>query len=88
MILDLLMPDMSGLEVLRRVRSRSETEDLPVLIYTSKVLSEEERSQIESLNAKVVRKEDISTRLSAQPFFDWLNNAGVSPGTGVSQLNG
>jgi signal transduction histidine kinase/CheY-like chemotaxis protein len=88
MILDLLMPDMSGLEVLRRVRSRAETEDLPVLIYTSKILSEEERSQIESLNAQVVRKEDVSTRLSAQPFFDWLTNAGVSPGTGVSQLNG
>jgi signal transduction histidine kinase/CheY-like chemotaxis protein len=88
MILDLLMPDMSGLEVLRRVRSRAETEDLPVLIYTSKLLSEEERSQIESLNAKVVRKEDVSTRLSAQPFFDWLTSAGVSPGTGVSQLNG
>lgn len=87
-ILDLLMPDMSGLEVLRRLRSRPETEDIPVLIYTSKVLSEEERFHIETLRAKIVRKEDISTRLSAQPFFDWLASAGVSPGTGVSQLNG
>jgi signal transduction histidine kinase/CheY-like chemotaxis protein len=88
MILDLLMPDMSGMEVLRTVRSRAETENLPVLIYTSKVLTEDERAQIESLRAKIVRKEDISTRLSAQPFFDWLTSAGVSPEAGISQLNG
>ncbi len=87
-ILDLLMPDMSGMEVLRTLRSRSETETLPVLIYTSKVLTEDERSQIESLRAKIVRKEDISTRLSAQPFFDWLTSAGVAPEAGVSQLHG
>jgi CheY-like chemotaxis protein len=87
-ILDLLMPDMSGMEVLRTLRSRSETENLPVLIYTSKVLTADERSQIESLRAKIVRKEDISTRLSAQPFFDWLTSAGVAPEAGVSQLNG
>jgi signal transduction histidine kinase/CheY-like chemotaxis protein len=87
-ILDLLMPDMSGLEVLRRLRSRLETETLPVLIYTSKVLSEEERVEIESLRANVVRKEDISTRLSAQPFFDWLTSAGVTPETGTLQPNG
>ena len=87
-ILDLLMPDMSGMEVLRTLRSRSETETLPVLIYTSKVLTEDERSQIEALRAKIVRKEDISTRLSAQPFFDWLTSAGVSPEPGISQLHG
>jgi signal transduction histidine kinase/CheY-like chemotaxis protein len=87
-ILDLLMPDMSGLEVLRRLRSRAETENLPVMIYTSKVLSEDERDQIDSLRASIVRKEDISTRLSAQPFFDWLTSAGVTPGTGISQPNG
>jgi CheY-like chemotaxis protein len=87
-ILDLLMPDMSGLEVLRRLRSRFSTENLPVLIYTSKILSEQERAEIESLRASVVRKEDISSRLSAQPFFDWLTSAGVTPGSGTLQPNG
>lgn len=78
-ILDLLMPDMSGIEVLRRVRSNSTTEHLPVLIYTSKTLNEEEQGQLQSLGAKVVRKEEITTRLSAQPFLDWLTGAGVAP---------
>jgi CheY-like chemotaxis protein len=87
-ILDLLMPDMSGMEVLRKVRSHSGTEHLPVLIYTSKTLTEEERAQLQSMGAKVVRKEDISTRLSAQPFLDWLVSAGVSPDAGNSQQHG
>jgi signal transduction histidine kinase/CheY-like chemotaxis protein len=84
-ILDLLMPDMSGLEVLRRLRERSSTENLPVLIYTSKVLSQDERLQLESLQTPVLRKEDVSARLSARPFLDWLRNAGLMPETSASQ---
>ena len=38
MILDLLMPDISGFEILRQVRADKTTENLPVLIYTSKPL--------------------------------------------------
>ena len=87
-ILDLLMPDMSGMEVLRRVRATSATEKLPVLIYTSKSLTEDERNQLHSMRAEIVRKEDISTRLSAQPFLDWLDSAGVSPGAGDRQPHG
>ena len=83
-ILDLLMPDVSGMEILRRMRADSATENLPVLIYTSKTLSAEERTQLHSLGAEILRKEEISTRLSAQPFLDWLIARGVSPDTGSS----
>jgi len=86
-ILDLLMPDLSGLQVLRRLRERASTGTLPVLIYTSKVLSENERTELESLGAKLVRKEDVSTRLSAQPFFDWLAGEGLSPEARVPEEN-
>ncbi|HKR30789.1 MAG TPA: response regulator, partial [Terriglobales bacterium] len=81
LILDLLMPDMSGAEILRQLRSSPATENLPVLIYTSKPLDESERARLESLQVRIVRKEDVSTRLSAQPFLDWLTAAGVSPGS-------
>jgi CheY-like chemotaxis protein len=87
-ILDLLMPDMGGMEVLRRLRADSVTKNLPVLIYTSKTLTDDERSQLQSMNAKIVRKEEISTRLSVQPFLDWLITAGVSPDAGSSRPNG
>jgi signal transduction histidine kinase/CheY-like chemotaxis protein len=81
MILDLLMPDISGFEILRQVRADKSTEDLPVLIYTSKRLTESERAQLESMRARIVRKEDVSTRLSAQPFIDWMRTAGLTPET-------
>ena len=79
LILDLLMPDMTGLDVLRQLRADPDTANLPVMIYTSKPLSEKERENLETLQAKIVRKEDVSSRLSAQPFLDWLNECGVTP---------
>jgi signal transduction histidine kinase/CheY-like chemotaxis protein len=78
-ILDLLLPDIGGVEILRQLRSDPATETLPVMIYTSKPLSEAERALLESWSAGVIRKEDVSTRLSAQPFLDWLIAAGLSP---------
>ncbi len=86
-ILDLLMPDISGLQVLRQLRQESATERLPVLIYTSKVLTESEKQEMDSLKANVLRKEEISTRLSVKPFIDWLASEGVSSDHLVSEEN-
>jgi CheY-like chemotaxis protein len=82
-ILDLLMPDMSGLEVLWQLRAASSTQTLPVLIYTSKILSEAEKLQLDALGAVVIRKEDVSPR----PFLDWLAKAGLSPAESVLKQN-
>lgn len=79
MILDLLMPDLSGFDILRELRGRAETADLPVLIYTSKPLTDTERAQLEAWKAATVRKEDVSTRLSAQPFLEWIRSNGLAP---------
>jgi signal transduction histidine kinase/CheY-like chemotaxis protein len=81
LILDLLMPDISGFEILRQLRAQPGTAALPVLIYTSKRLTDAEKAQLEAWQARVVRKEDVSSRLSAQPFLDWLRTAGVHPQT-------
>ncbi len=86
-ILDLLMPDVSGMEVLQQLRNEYSTQMLPVLIYTSKPLSEAEKLQLEGLGTSIVRKEDVSARLSARPFLDWLESAGLAPKITGSKQN-
>ncbi|MFZ4465372.1 MAG: response regulator, partial [Bacteroidales bacterium] len=41
-ILDLMMPEVDGFEVLKRIRSQKATERLPVIILTAKYISKEE----------------------------------------------
>jgi signal transduction histidine kinase/CheY-like chemotaxis protein len=44
--LDLVMPEMSGFEVLDQLKSDPATRDIPVIIYTGRHLEEEERSRL------------------------------------------
>lgn len=55
-ILDLVMPDLHGLEVLRLLRADSVTAHLPVVINTSKTLNAEEFATLVSLAAPCVSK--------------------------------
>ncbi len=56
MVLDLRLPDMSGFEVMERLRERQESSDLPVVVFTGKELSAEEDSQLHLLARSVVVK--------------------------------
>jgi two-component system sensor histidine kinase ChiS len=47
MILDMMMPGMSGLDVLRAVRARPDAKDVPVLMYTANTDPEVARSAID-----------------------------------------
>jgi len=47
-ILDLMMPEMDGFEVLKALRQSASTKDIPVLILTAKDLTEEEISELKS----------------------------------------
>ena len=46
------MPEMEGVEVLRRLRATPATASLPVVIVTSKVLSPEERAELEAQRSR------------------------------------
>ncbi len=48
-ILDLMLPDMSGFELLEVVRTDPSTRDIPVVVLTAKELSSDERARLEKL---------------------------------------
>ncbi len=56
MVLDLRLPDMTGFEVLERVRDTPKLSDLPVVVFTGKDLSSEEDARLHTLARSVVVK--------------------------------
>jgi CheY-like chemotaxis protein/HAMP domain-containing protein len=55
-VLDLRLPDMTGFDVLERLRDDEQLKDLPVVIFTGKELSPEEDAQLHTLARSVVVK--------------------------------
>jgi CheY-like chemotaxis protein len=55
-VLDLRLPDMTGFDVLERLRDDERLKDLPVVIFTGKELSPEEDAQLHTLARSVVVK--------------------------------
>jgi CheY-like chemotaxis protein len=56
MVLDLRLPDMTGFEVLERLRDSLSLTDLPVVVFTGKELSPEEDARLRVLARSVVVK--------------------------------
>lgn len=71
-ILDLVMPGMSGFEVLQRLRAKEQTRRLPVIVYTSKLLTEEEKKGLTDLAAGLIAKSDVTTSLSPESLLSSL----------------
>jgi CheY-like chemotaxis protein len=55
-VLDLRLPDMSGFEVLERLRDTPSMSDLPVIVFTGRELSAEEDAHLHTLARSVVVK--------------------------------
>ena len=55
-VLDLRLPDMSGFEVLERLRDEDALRDLPVIVFTGKELSPDEDARLHTLARSVVVK--------------------------------
>ena len=55
-VLDLRLPDMSGFDVLERLRDTPSLMDLPVVVFTGKELSPEEDARLHALARSVVVK--------------------------------
>ena len=55
-VLDLRLPDMSGFEVLERMRANTALADIPVVVFTGRELSAEEDAQLHTMARSIVVK--------------------------------
>ena len=58
-LLDLMMPEMDGFEVLERMRREEAWRDIPVIIVTAKDLTREEVERLNGRVVKVLQKGDL-----------------------------
>ena len=74
LVLDLIMPDMDGFEVLDRVRSDPSTRDLPVIVVTAKDLTAEDREKLTGNVSSVLAKSDTTSTLLLEEIKNILSD--------------
>ena len=76
-VLDLVMPEMSGFEVLARLKQDPVTEDIPVIVLTSKPLSSEEHRMLAPHATCILSKDPLAGSDSAEHLLEVLSAAGL-----------
>ncbi len=56
-VVDLRLPDMSGFELLDKLRAETELRDIPIVVFTGKELSAEEEARLHAVAKSVVLKD-------------------------------
>jgi signal transduction histidine kinase/CheY-like chemotaxis protein len=81
--LDLDLPDGNGLDIMRRLREEAETRDIPVIINTSRLLSDADQYEMHAAGAAaVISKESLSGAGGESVLREALLKVGLSIGTG------
>lgn len=76
-ILDMAMPDMNGSEVLREVRSSPDSNQVPVIIHSSRDLSKAEQKLLSEPGTFLYSKQSFSSEGGAQGLLQLLESAGI-----------
>ena len=71
-VLDLVMPEMSGFDVLARLKEDPVTMDIPVVVLTSKTLSDEERRRLAPHARRILSKQALAEGRDDLPSADRL----------------
>ena len=58
-VLDLMMPDVNGFDVVAALQESPETSRLPVLVVTAKSITDEDRQQLDGFVAGIVQKQEF-----------------------------
>jgi len=59
-ILDLMMPEVTGFIVVERLRENPRTHDIPIIILTAKIVTEEERKRLNGYVATIAQKSSLN----------------------------
>ena len=75
--LDLIMPDMTGFEVLNALKSDALTNEIPVILNTSATLSHEDRQRLTAGTAAILSKSAAATEEAFLMIREALIHAGL-----------
>ncbi len=71
LILDLMMPDMNGFDIVAHLKNMPNTADLPIVVLTAKDVSDEEREQLNGKVWKIMKK----SQFDGQSFLNEVRRA-------------
>ena len=88
--LDVIMSDMTGFEVLERLKSDNATKGIPVILNTSAILSEEERRRLTAGTAAILSKSAVAAEEAFVTVREALIHAGLklTPATRSVEMAG
>ena len=75
--LDVVMPDLTGFEVIEKLKAEAATRDIPVVVYTALVLGTDDRARLRAA-AAILRKSTSSRVADRAAIEDALVKAGVA----------
>ena len=81
--LDLKMPDVSGFDVLDRIKTDPATQPIPVAVVTSATLTEEDRRRLEAQTCAIMNKTELS-RERVEQVLEKIQTESVVPSAPVA----
>lgn len=84
-VLDLLMPEMSGFQVLDRLQADSRTSHIPVIVSTSRLLDETDRARLRHTPARLLPKSAISDGTAARELRRIFEELGMEEKWGAGK---
>ena len=67
-LLDLMMPGVSGFEVVEQLRSREETRTIPIMVLTAKTLTDEDKRSLNGHVAAIFQRNSVA----GTELIEWL----------------
>ncbi len=74
-ILDLMMPEVDGFEVVSALRGNPDTAQIPILIYTAKNITSEDRERLQGNIQSIIQKGDFGK----ERFLEMINSLQTTP---------